>query len=267
MKILSLKKTDCRGMTLVEVMVVAVILSVVVMAVMSLFIPTVKSTAVQTELTDVQSNLRLAMNRMTDDLLTAGFLMGSEEPIINQTADTFTIQTRAVSNSFARVKTGTATVLTLADPEMINNFPMNSTLRLFNPMTATEIDGDQIYKVTGIDTTDTTEPIDHTITINRAEISLVDSETVIVRVKTGAPTTQTIRYTLESGTLVRTVNGDRQLLARGISALNLTYFPLTGTVHRVNITLTGETQDRGNDVLTETKTRTLQTSVTLRNVF
>ncbi len=68
----------CRGMTLVELLMVMAILSVVMMAVMSLYIPVVQSTAAQTQVADVQDNLRLALKTMTRDLLTGGFLVAND---------------------------------------------------------------------------------------------------------------------------------------------------------------------------------------------
>jgi prepilin-type N-terminal cleavage/methylation domain-containing protein len=76
-----------RGMSLVELIVVMGILSIVMLAVMSLYIPAHQSTVVQTQVSDVQSNLRLALNTMTSDLLTAGFL-ASRYPVVFPDADT-----------------------------------------------------------------------------------------------------------------------------------------------------------------------------------
>lgn len=267
MKIFSKNQQSCRGMTLVEVLVVAAILGVVIMAVMSLFIPTVKSTAVQTELTDVQSNLRLATNRMTDDLLTAGFLIGTEEPIINQSTTAFTIQTRSVSNSFGIVESTSSPDVILTDTDMIDNFPDGAKIRFINPITAEVIGGTRT--VVGVNTGA------KTLTL-AAAFADIEAEMVIVRVKDDSVNQiQTIRYQLIDSdgdtlndTLTRTVNADVQQLARGISAVAFDYETTSsGKVNKINISLTGQTQDRGNDILTETKTRSLTTSVTLRNVF
>ncbi len=69
-----------RGMTLVELLLVMAILSVVTLALMSLYIPTYQSTIAQTQVSDVQDNLRLALKVMTRDILHAGFLV-PEDPI------------------------------------------------------------------------------------------------------------------------------------------------------------------------------------------
>ncbi len=289
LKYLSLNKQASKGVTLVELMVVVVIMGVVVMAVMSLFIPSVKNTAVQTELADVQGNLRLATDRMTKDLMTAGFLIGTELPIIFEASATpttaanpdntdFTIRTRAIGNGFARVVSGTATVVTLSTAEMVDQFPDNSKVRLFEPVTATEIDeeatptaANRVYTVTSSD------KVAKTLTINSGgALTAIDPETVVVRVNDStSPAIQTIRYRLvdsdADGTgdsLARIVNGNTQFLARGLSNVNFTYQFATGDrVRKVEITLTGKTTKRGEDAISNEKSRELKTSVTLRNTL
>jgi prepilin-type N-terminal cleavage/methylation domain-containing protein len=156
-----------RGMTLVEVIMVMAILSVVMMAVMSLYIPIVQSTAAQTQVSDVQSNLRLALNTMTRDLLTAGFL-ASRNPIVfpdavpDFTSETLTsigtttnttdfiIRTRAVGDGFARMISdppslpapsyaGSVFTVSVADSGMDSNFPHGSKVRIFGSMNGDEL--------------------------------------------------------------------------------------------------------------------------------
>lgn len=272
------KIKSAKGMTLVEMLVVAAILGVVVMAVMSLFIPTVQNTAVQTEVSDVQSNLRLAVDRMTDDLLTAGFLIGNELPIIfegsatptnadNPDNDDFTIRTALVSGGFGRTDSASGDTLVLEDAEMLENFGAGSVLRLFNPISTEEIEPGITYQVTAVDIAN------RELTINPALANPIDSATaedlVVVRVRDAtAPLIQSIRYRLEGGALTRTVNGDRQILARGIDAVNFDYdFAANRRVRRVEITLTGRTEERIANGAPTQKTRELRTSVTLRNIF
>jgi prepilin-type N-terminal cleavage/methylation domain-containing protein len=254
-------KSD-KGMTLVEVLVVAAILGVVVMAVMSLFIPTVQNTAVQTEVSDVQSNLRLAIDRMTDDLLTAGFLMDGAAPSINNDATGFTIQTRLVGSGFGRTTAATGDKITLAQEAMLTSFPQGSSLRLFNPSDPTA-GSSQIYEVKNVDADDPELTIEPTI-----NSSLGSGSLVVVSVAPGAPLIQTIRYQFEDGTLTRTVNnGQKQFLARGIDDVSFDYWPTPTEVRRVDINLTGVTEERIVNGAPTQKTRELRTSVTLRNTF
>ena len=272
------KIKSAKGMTLVEVLVVAAILGVVVMAVMSLFIPSVQNTAIQTEVSDVQSNLRLAIDRMTDDLLTAGFLIGTELPIIFEASatptnanspdnDDFTIQTALVSGGFGRTQTASGSSLILEDSDMLDLFGVGSRLRLFNPISSTEIEPGQTYQVTTVNAGARELTISPAlgITIDPA----IADDLVLVRIQDpAAPLIQSIRYRLEDGALTRTVNGDRQFLARGIDAVNFDYeFAANRRVRRVDITLTGRTEERIVSGTPTQKTRELRTSVTLRNIF
>jgi prepilin-type N-terminal cleavage/methylation domain-containing protein len=266
-----------QGMTLVEVLVVAAILGVVVMAVMSFFIPSVQNTAIQTEVSDVQSNLRLAIDRMTDDLLTAGFLIGDNLPIIfqgsatptnanNPDNDDFTIRTALVSGGFGRTASASGDTLVLEDEEMMDLFAVGTYLRLFNPINSSEIETGP-FEITSVDSAD------RELTISPALANPIDSATaedlVVVRVRDATtPLIQSIRYRLENGALTRTVNGDRQFLARGIDAVNFDYdFAANRRVRRVEITLTGRTEERIVSGTPTQKTRELRTSVTLRNIF
>lgn len=266
-------RNAARGMTLVEMLVVMAIFGIVMLAVMSLFIPAVRSTAVQTQVTDVQSNLRLALNRLSMDLLTAGFLIGDDDPIIFESGTIddpvdFTIQTRAVGSGFARVDSATSTVLTLSQPAMVDNFPDGSKVRIFESVTATEVEG-VVYTITQ-------GPGSDELTISPAAGATIPEEAVVVRIKDAAqPALQTIRYQLSdqdgdgnNDTLIRTVNGATQLLARNVSNVNFAYeYSGSGRVNKIDVALTGRTEAVGNDAIGAQKTRTLQTSVTLRNVF
>ena len=258
-----------RGMTLVELLMVMAIFSVVMMAVISLFIPAVKSTAVQTQVTDVQSNLRLAMTRMTQDLLTAGFLTGTAAPIIFEgTVPTapdyinqdFTIQTRAVGGGFARVVSASSSVLTLSQSAMVDNFPQDCFIRLYEPVSATELEG-VVYQVTAKGA--------NTLTISPAAGVTIPDETVVVRIRDNSqPAMQTIRYRLIDNSLVRVVNDSTQLLARNVGNINFRYeYSPSGRVSKVNVTLEGETKALGTDAISSQKTRELQSSVALRNTF
>ena len=266
-------KQSCRGMTLVEVILVMVILSVVMMAVMSLYVPAHQSTVVQTQVTDVQANLRLAMERITKDLLTAGFLVNGE-PIVFDAgapgdAQDFTIRTRLVGSGFGRiVAEPSGETLTLSSPDMASNFPKGSVVRIANAVNASIVGG--VYSV--VDT-------------NGAEITLnampaeVRSENVLLRLpNAAAPEIQTIRYRFnaEEGVLERIVNGDVQFLARNLTNVNFQYVPQDVSnslsernfVRSVTVSLTGETRAlKEGDVLAGAKTRELQSTVALRNVF
>ncbi len=290
--------TGQRGFSLIEVIVVMAIFSVVVMAVMSLFIPAVKSTSVQTQLSDVQANLRLAMNRMTQDLLLAGFLVNPgydaggtlapgaiywEGDVSPNDTDDLTIRSRAVGDAFARVIDFSSGSVALSDDEMASAFPPGTSVRLFAPMVAVELESldnasydenntsyydDYVYTVNSHSTMNI-GGVDHVALDLASCPSDVPKETVVLRVRDNTqPPMQTIRYRVNNGALERIVNGSTQILARNVDSVTFAYEDsVMGSIKRVDITLTGQTTALGDDAWSSAKDRTLQTSVTLRNVY
>lgn len=292
------KQHGSRGMSLVELLVVMAIMSVVVLAVMSLYIPAHQSTVAQTQVSDVQSNLRLALRVMTQDLMTAGFLV-PDHPVVFPDApggftsptgrgttnrSDFILRTRVVGNAFARVTSaasaGSYIRLTVSDPEMVANFPVGSRVRLFESVTAGEIKNttgsaaDRAYEVkaTGTDTIDITHG---GVLVSPSE---VPAETVVLRVRDASqPPLQTIRYTLTNGILERVVNGTTQILARNLNTTPLATdpeaswfdysFTSEGRVIKIDIRLTGVTQALKDDAISGAKTRQVETTVMLRNIY
>ena len=298
---------NSRGMTIVEVIIVMAILSVVMMAVMSLYIPAQRSTVVQTQVTDIQTNLQMAMKRITQDLLTAGFLT-TGDPIVFENGtdnpDDFTIRTRLVGGGFGRVASVEASVetdcevrLNLTTAGMAAEFPLNSQVRLFEPVSTRECDEDdeadatkrvyRVAKVTLNDNGTSGDPSDDFAMVDLddpntpAELAVGDvtAETVMVRVaNTDQPSVQTIRYRFvdsdgdgTSDSLVRVVNGTTQFLTRNVSGVNFLYSYTDSSspkVQRIDITLAEQTRELvAGDAIAGAKTRALQTSVMLRNVF
>ena len=270
-----------RGMTLVELLLVMAILSVVTLALMSLFIPTYQSAATQTQVSDVQDNLRLALKVMTRDILHAGFLV-PVDPITANDASGFTLRTRIVGNDFARV-TGAANLagkirLTVANPEMVDNFQVGSRVRLFEPINATEVKEQPV--VAGITDDERAYPVDavgtNTIDIDTTSNSSLDAadilpETVMLVVRDqNQPPLQTIQYRLNNDSLERIVNGNLQTLARSIDMArsSFDYWPGTGDpIKRIDIILAGKTIAIKDDAVSGEKIRSVETSVKMRNVF
>lgn len=297
MRVKSLDKLRSnRGMTLVELMAVMVILSVVVMAVMSLYIPAHQSTVAQTQVSDVQSNLRLALKTMTKDLLAAGFIVqnipiafpdvayGTENlntPGTENSSD-FIIRTRSVGPGFARVSgitsvaVGVAT-LEVVSSEMLSTLPVGSKVRLFKPGSFSEVvedpssasDPERVYTVSS--SSGTTIVLD--VSANSGlEAGDIEKEAVIVRVKDSSqPPLQTIRYYMKDGALIRNVNdGYEQMLARNLDAVEFKYFPSSppgGRYNYVTLKLIGKTKGLKNDAISGEKTRALEASVKLRNTL
>ena len=294
------KRHGSQGMTLVELLLVMAILSVIMMAVMSLYIPIQQSSVVQTEVSDVQSNLRLALKTMTRDLLIAGFL-APYDPIAfpdatfesggdfhdvalaspGTSADypkEFIIRTRAVGSGFARIALVNNSipgvyVLTVTDPDMAENFTAGSKVRIFEPISSDEVtkglgssDADRAFTVQ-------TPVSPGTVTINRGLIALssgIPKESVMIRIKDeNEPALQTIHYRLNNGALERIVNEDVHILARNVDVANssFAYWPTPeGRINRVDIVLTGTTRELKNNAVSSAKSRAIQTTVKLRNI-
>jgi hypothetical protein len=104
------------------------------------------------------------------------------------------------------------------------------------------------------------------VELNDLENALV--EAVIVRVKDDSqPSLQTIRYRLNNGVLERIVNGSTQFLARNVDSVDFGYSPPSGRINLVHVKLTGKTKALKNDAISGEKTREVETSVRLRNIF
>ena len=285
------KQYGSRGMSLVELLVVMAIMSIVIMAVLSLYIPVQQSTLAQTQVSDVQSNLRLALKTMSRDLLLAGFLVPNDPVIFEATASPawtvdnpdhsdFTIRTRIVGNDFARTQADVVAnlaVVVVTSADMADNFPDGSFIRLFEPVGGNEINQDtiaenqRVYKVESTTKDLVNDTATFSISTPYGALSPTDivGETVIVRVMNNTqPGTQTIRYYFEDGALMRTVNGSRQVLARNVDAATsrFDYDDSNGRINVVHIILTGKTTVIGNDPISGEKIRAIKTSVKLRNV-
>lgn len=249
------RRHSSRGMTLVELLVVMAMLSVVMLAVMSLVIPMQQSTAAQTQVSDVNANLRLAVKTMTQDLLVAGFLVPNNpvvfpdatpdvyDPDTRGTTNSseFIIRTRTVGHDFARVLGVTSPNpvsggfrLEVTDPAMVARFPVGSRVRLFEPISSNEVmeepaianDDDRAYPVigTGTGTIDISTAANSSLSAAR-----VLGETVVLRVRdSNQPPLQTIRYRLNNGVLERIINDvtpgstAKQILTRNVDTTNTT---------------------------------------------
>lgn len=272
---------DRRGMTLVELLLVMAILSVVTLALMSLFIPTYQSTHAQTQVSDVQDNLRLALKVMTRDILHAGFLVPTD-PITATSASSFTLQSRIVGNDFARVAgtlddTGKIRI-TVADPDMLDNFQEDYWVRLFEPINANEVkespevatDDERVYRVDSIDPGNNYIYIDKSSNSGLVAANILPETVMLVVRDQNQPPLQTIEYRLNNDSLERIVNGNLQVLARNVDVAEseFIYWPDTGDpIKRVDIRLAGRTVAIKDDAISGEKSRSVETSVKMRNVF
>lgn len=289
-KFLARKCRDNSGMSIVELMLVVTIFSVVVFAIMSLYIPAARSTAVQTQVSDVQSNLRLALRVMTQDLLHAGFMV-HDHPIVfpdaggdfytptsrgTRNTTEFIIRTRIVGNDFARI-TGTPSVdgsgnivLNIANPDMVANFSDGSKVRLFEPVMAEEVIKDTGTPASRAYTVQSSTANTVTITPGALVVSDIKSDTVMIRVRDESqPALQIIHYKFNNGSLERIINtNQKQILVQNLEAVLFDYDETPqNKINLVDVKLTGKTRSIKDDSIYDAKTRTVRSSVKLRNVF
>jgi len=256
-----------QGFTLVEILVTVVIMGLVAVAIGSFYISTSKQTNTQLEVVDVQSNLRLVMDRMVKDIQRAGFMTGMD-PVDRaaSTSTSLTINTASVSGKFARLtSTLTATgsdTLNVGDVDMVDLFNDNDEVRIIRPPLHEE-PAAGIYTISALGT--------GTIKVDGLPAGTeIRSGDILVGTRAGAPLVNTITYSLDGNrNLLRTVNGVAQILGRNITGLAFEYDPNTGDpIRTVRLTLTGTTDPAktGQAGYGGLKTKTLINHVTVRNL-
>lgn len=297
------KSKRANGFSLVEMIVVMAIMGVIVMAVMSLFIPVKGSSVVQSQLADVQSNLRLSIDRITKDIRNAGFLV-SGNPISGYNSTTLdssslVITTRsAVSGRFGNITTyagAGSDDYTLLHEDQVRFFKPGGFVAIIHPLSG-DVLGGGYFEVCG------TDVLTKKITI-KASCSLSNSlsppqkeavkatfnepNNLLLHAQNPSvlpsPYTQTdlndnmlrtITYALEDGTLTREVSpslvpggNTKQYLARNLSDLRfLVAEDADGDVFRVTIEVEGETRKVSNDAIGSAKSKRYRTVVSLRNI-
>jgi hypothetical protein len=189
--------------------------------------------------------------------------MVTGDPIINNSASDLTIRTAAVTNVFARVTnnftaSGTDTFQVALD-SMASRFRAGDAVRIIRPPLLFEPDP-TLFQVSSVGTAQLT------ISGLTAGISFQQGD-IIVKTRPGAPLVTQIRYFVDAGNnLVRQVNGVDQQLVPHVSEMEFLYqLDDDGLVKRIDITLTA-TSDPRKDAFIGTKTKSLQTTITLRNV-
>lgn len=292
--------SDARGFTLVEVIVVMLVMSVVSMAAMSLIIPVQRSASSQSQLVDVQGNLRMALERMAKDFRNAGFLYDNN-PVIGYDAGTkvsttsITIRSLAVSAGYAVTDVPPATPadpFTLRHPEQFQNFaddnygaPPHKYVVVIEPVNRTVVGGD-IYRV-GAASSAGVKLVDKTTGSDLAGVGLFNDPgflagLVLLPVPSAnlADINRTITYahvdTNGDGindTVTRQVNGGApQNFVRNVTGVRFEVNEVIDGadvyVDRVEIELTGETKatSTGGDAIGSVKSKSMRTVVALRNV-
>jgi prepilin-type N-terminal cleavage/methylation domain-containing protein len=166
------------GFTLVELLIVAAILGIVTLAISNLYIGNQRNTSTTEEVSDVQQNIRVALDFMSRDVRNSGFLLPNGQPAVgaapyflcrdlNSDGDctdpgeffSLTLQTATPSGKIARINIGFLSeppetqnhVITVNSADMVDLFNANvfsgDFVRIFRPGTSAPVQ-DRIYRVT-----------------------------------------------------------------------------------------------------------------------
>ncbi len=248
------------GFTLIELLIVVALLGIIMGAVYSVFVVNQRSAYTTDEVVEVQQNLRIAMETVTKDLYTAGFLIDTETtPAIsafgNNTilrksvqnlgqdapvpvgSDTITINMASLNNSFARSSadypSGTSSVVVMA--------PVAATqvaaIRLFNNNDSIKIIRFESgkYRELGVYTINPVGGVD--IPNNAVNFTPAVTEDIKVGdriVRATAAAIPTVRYELVNAAdnnqcpanqlcLQRTTTGVAEIVAQNMSDFQLRY--------------------------------------------
>lgn len=293
------KLTD--GFTLVEIIVVMAIMSIVMMAATSLLIPFKRSSVVQTQLGDVQNNLRLSIDRITKDLRNAGFLIiGNAVSGYNATtldSSSLVINTRsAVSGHFGSITDVVGDDYTLLHDDQVNFFGAGDSVAIVHPLTG-DVRGGDYFEVCATNVPSKKVTIKSVCTGSGTSLTSAQKDAVksaagepnyllllapdpsvlpspVTQAALNASIIRTITYALEGDALTREVAPalvpggiTKQFLARNITDLRfLVNEDSDGDPFMVTIEIEGETGKAGNDAVGSAKTRRHRSVVSLRNI-
>lgn len=237
-----------RGFTLIELMIVLFILSIVMMAIYSLYLTHQRSAYTQDEVVEVQQNLRIGMESMTRDIRMAGFLSsttpvtvisngtGTLQPLPapdNINSDSITITTASASGKVARLKqTPAGNIFYIDDPFAVDTFNTNDQVAIIRAGNKSLPAGTGPFTINA--TSRSAAP--PTITLDSAPSGEFIAGDLIV--ETGGTYPNTIQYCLgPSATcgntvttcppgqlcLMRIVNGTADPIAQNMAGLQFSY--------------------------------------------
>lgn len=285
-----------QGFTLVEILVVIALFSVFGIAIYSLYLTHMKTSITQEEVVDVQQNVRIAMERLTRDIMMAGFLVPPEpsgktlclDSTLTNYSSMITVRTASAEAAFVRLNSSAETaaatnlVLTVNPPGSLSRFRGGDPARIIRALNTTQPSNNVFTVITSVRTSATM-----TLANSTSGIDYRPGDVICKVASATAPYPETVTYTVvpcNQGTttcLGRSVNaGATELIAQGISGVKFSYLLDDGTetyaaaamnnvdklasLRAVRVTITGRTSKRATpgDLL---KTRQLTSIVKLRN--
>jgi prepilin-type N-terminal cleavage/methylation domain-containing protein len=206
-----------QGFTLIELLVVMFMLGLVIMALYSVYTTHQRSAYVQDEVVEVQQNLRIAMDKITNDIRMAGLFIptpttatynafpvqatgDAAETLPDGTfSDTLTLNAESSFHIFATITQSATPVFTVAYADSVDAFNTGDTVRIIRANSKTQPGGNCTYKVTGTNRNPpqiTLGP--DTTSCNSAPAGTFQANDVIVRVESNLIYPITITYCLGS---------------------------------------------------------------------
>ncbi len=256
-----------RGVTLIELMIVLVILSLVMMSIYSLYFTHQRTAYTQDEVVEVQQNLRIGMDSITRDIRMAGFLIPynttpvstvyNNSGIAQQLAapddinsDAITVTTASASATVARISQPPAgAVFAIDDPQSVDPFNKDDVVTIIRPGNRMQPAGDgNSFKIIG---KNSAVP---SITLDSAPGGLFAAGDLMVRLGAGGIYPNTVTYCLASSSLpspngcgnpptcppgqlclmrivnIGTLNADPQTIAQNMAGLQISYLLDDGSV-------------------------------------
>lgn len=278
------KLTNNRGFTLIEILIATVIFGLVISGMYMSYSSTQQTTINQSDLVDVQQNLRVSINMISNDIQMAAALIpsGTTGITIGSNATTLNITTVSSLYSYARLTNDlliptsatstTAYPFNVSTPLSVDYFSAGDTVRIIRPQ-----NGAQPHDV------------DLTVAsvarnVPRLSIEGFSSPTdevqykagdIITRVAAGAPDPSTIVWDLNGASLRRNAaNSGANIMANNISTLTFGYILENGTetgtptlaqledIRAVRITITA---DATGQLDGQTRQRSLSSLSYIRN--
>ena len=273
-----------QGFTLIELLVSMVISALVVSSIYGVYSSMLTTTANESDIVDVQQELRIVSNYISRDIRMAGVLLPSSDNAILSATSSASLTLQSASNNYAYaviasdldVAAGTSSscTVTVTSGSMLAHFAKGDTIRIIRPQSHEQL-GDADYTVLSIADPESAIAGTTTATItlnplgNTDELTLKSGD-VIVAVSSGAGNPTTISWSLNDTTLQRSSDSSTaEDILDNVTSLSFEFFDDSGAATttaddvaaiRITLAMVADRQIKGSD-----RERQLSTLVYLRN--